>query len=107
VAVEALTRACVAPGAKVLKDSTPRSVRLGTRIVKAGASRVVPQIQDRMRTSSDATAIQQATEIPSAGWYADPAERFDYRYWDGHQWTDHVSRKGSAEIDSLEPRPDS
>jgi hypothetical protein len=48
-AVEALTRACVAPGAKVLKDSTPRSARLGARVAKASASRVMPR-RERHRT---------------------------------------------------------
>lgn len=32
---------------------------------------------------------------PSAGfWAADPSGRFDHRWWDGQQWTDHVSRAG-------------
>ena len=25
---------------------------------------------------------------PTAGWYADPAGRFEHRYHDGTQWTD-------------------
>lgn len=39
---------------------------------------------------------------PAAGWYADPTDRFDHRYWDGSTWTEHVSRNGQATIDPLD-----
>jgi hypothetical protein len=29
-----------------------------------------------------------------AGWYADPAQRFEQRYWDGTRWTDDVMTGG-------------
>ncbi|MFP5489452.1 MAG: DUF2510 domain-containing protein, partial [Acidimicrobiia bacterium] len=34
-----------------------------------------------------------------AGWYADPSGRFELRYWDGGQWTEHVSRAGQQYTD--------
>jgi hypothetical protein len=34
-----------------------------------------------------------------AGWYADPAGRFELRYWDGGSWTEHVSRSGQQFTD--------
>jgi hypothetical protein len=34
-----------------------------------------------------------------AGWYADPAGRYELRYWDGSQWTEHVSRAGQQYTD--------
>lgn len=34
-----------------------------------------------------------------AGWYADPSSRFELRYWDGSQWTEHVSRAGQQYTD--------
>ena len=34
-----------------------------------------------------------------AGWYADPSSRFELRYWDGAQWTEHVSRAGQQYTD--------
>jgi Protein of unknown function (DUF2510) len=42
-----------------------------------------------------------ATSTPSvpAGWYADPAGRFELRYWDGNAWTEHVSRGGQQYTD--------
>lgn len=41
-----------------------------------------------------------ATPAVPAGWYADPAGRFDLRYWDGSAWTEHVSRAGQQYTDS-------
>jgi hypothetical protein len=95
------------PGAKVLRESTPRSARFGARMVKAGASRVMPRIQDRMRASSEPATVSVPAELHPPGWYADPAGRFDYRYWNGGQWSDHVSRNGLAETDAFERPPDS
>jgi hypothetical protein len=34
-----------------------------------------------------------------AGWYADPANRFELRYWDGDKWTEYVSRGGQQFTD--------
>jgi uncharacterized protein YxjI len=34
-----------------------------------------------------------------AGWYADPLGRHETRYFDGRQWTEHVSSHGRASID--------
>ena len=39
-----------------------------------------------------------APAVP-AGWYADPAGRFELRYWDGSTWTEHVSRAGQQFTD--------
>jgi hypothetical protein len=39
-----------------------------------------------------------APAVP-AGWYADPAGRFELRYWDGSTWTEHVSRAGQQYTD--------
>jgi Protein of unknown function (DUF2510) len=35
----------------------------------------------------------------NAGWYPDPAGRFDDRYWDGNQWTAAVKRGEQVESD--------
>lgn len=40
-----------------------------------------------------------ATPAVPAGWYADPAGRFELRYWDGSTWTEHVSRAGQQYTD--------
>ena len=35
---------------------------------------------------------------PAAGWYADPSGRSELRYWDGAQWTEHVSTAGQQSV---------
>ncbi|MGD9997231.1 MAG: DUF2510 domain-containing protein [Ilumatobacteraceae bacterium] len=44
-------------------------------------------------------AAPAATPSVPAGWYADPAGRFELRYWDGSTWTEHVSRAGQQYTD--------
>jgi hypothetical protein len=48
--------------------------------------------------STPAPAAAAAPAVP-AGWYADPAGRFELRYWDGGTWTEHVSRAGQQYTD--------
>jgi hypothetical protein len=45
--------------------------------------------------------VQQAPVTPAvpAGWYPDPSGRFEQRYWDGTQWTEHVARQGQQYTD--------
>jgi hypothetical protein len=45
--------------------------------------------------SAPATSVAAAP----AGWYADPSGRYELRYWDGSQWTEHVSRSGQQFTD--------
>jgi len=40
-------------------------------------------------------------EARTAGWYADPTGRFQYRYWDGATWTDETSSHGEVTTDPL------
>ncbi|MEY4230593.1 MAG: hypothetical protein RLZZ362_1442 [Actinomycetota bacterium] len=40
-----------------------------------------------------------ATPSVPAGWYADPAGRFELRDWDGGTWPEHVSRAGQQYTD--------
>lgn len=46
-------------------------------------------------------AVTTAAATPSvpAGWYADPSARYELRYWDGTEWTEHVSRAGQQYTD--------
>jgi Protein of unknown function (DUF2510) len=43
--------------------------------------------------------------MPDAAWLPDPTGRFQYRYWDGTQWSAAVSRQGSQETDALSTQP--
>jgi uncharacterized protein YxjI len=40
-----------------------------------------------------------------AAWHADPTGRHQYRYWDGQNWTDHVSDNGIQSTDPVQQAP--
>ena len=42
---------------------------------------------------------QHQPQQSPAGWYADPLGRHQLRYYDGRQWTEHVSSNGQTMID--------
>ncbi len=71
------------------------------------AEPVLPTEQSAPTTTAAAAAtpveepVQQAAAASSApaGWYADPSTRYELRYWDGSQWTEHVSRAGQQYTD--------
>ena len=42
--------------------------------------------------------LATSTGAPAA-WYADPSGRFELRYWDGKEWTEHVARGGQQFTD--------
>jgi len=46
---------------------------------------------------------QASQPLPPADWYADPSGRFEMRYWNGADWTEHVSRKGKQFTDPPVP----
>lgn len=48
---------------------------------------------------SPTPAPASAQPAVPAGWYGDPAGRFELRYWDGDAWTEHVSRAGQQYTD--------
>jgi Protein of unknown function (DUF2510) len=50
-------------------------------------------------SAQQTAAATPATPSVPAGWYADPAGRFELRYWDGSAWTEHVSRGGQQYTD--------
>jgi hypothetical protein len=52
---------------------------------------VTAQVTVTETTSSSAAA--------PAAWYADPSNRFELRYWDGSEWTEHVARGGKQFTD--------
>jgi hypothetical protein len=50
-------------------------------------------------TPAATAPAQPATPSVPAGWYHDPAGRYELRYWDGSAWTEHVSRNGQQYTD--------
>ncbi len=62
-----------------------------------------------LRRNTPATAVSAQTEIAEgtttgtaapAAWYADPSKRYELRYWDGKEWTEHVARGGQQFTDA-------
>ena len=41
--------------------------------------------------------------MTEAGWQPDPLGQHEYRYWDGSQWTEHVSNGGVTSTSPLDP----
>ena len=70
-------------------------------------TQVVQQVMQPTPQPAAATSYQPTTQsvappvstaVP-ANWYADPSGRYELRYWDGSQWTEHVSRGGQQFTD--------
>lgn len=48
-----------------------------------------------------ASASQTADDgAAPTGWYPDPQGRHELRYWNGSEWTDHVSDQGRMSVDT-------
>jgi hypothetical protein len=63
------------------------------------ASTAAPAAAAATPASSTSAASTPAASAAPAGWYADPSSRYELRYWDGSQWTEHVSRAGQQFTD--------
>jgi hypothetical protein len=75
----------------------------GTQTSTAETAGGWTSVSESSESSSWGGSAQQAatpaTPSVPAGWYADPAGRFELRYWDGAAWTEHVSRAGQQYTD--------
>lgn len=47
-----------------------------------------------------ATGSPVASPMAPPGWHPDPGGRFHYRWWDGREWTSHVSLNGQHLVDT-------
>jgi hypothetical protein len=73
----------------------------------ASSSEITPSAAEpALPSSGSGVTPEPAASTPAAaaggapaGWYADPSSRFELRYWDGGQWTEHVSRAGQQYTD--------
>ena len=89
-------------------DRTLDQVRTADRVNSVGsvllavaavlAIFVIRAITDRQET---ARTERQSNPVAGAGRHLDPTGRFDYRYWDGTTWTDHVSKAGQMVTDPV------
>ncbi|MFZ9016308.1 MAG: DUF2510 domain-containing protein [Ilumatobacteraceae bacterium] len=90
-----------APAAQITPSAiTPEPATSNSDPVAPTAEQVAPATRI---VSAESVATHAATAASAggapAGWYADPSGRFDLRYWDGGQWTEHVSRAGQQFTD--------
>ena len=46
-----------------------------------------------------ATSPSGGSATVPAAWYADPSGRYELRYWNGKEWTEHVARSGQQFTD--------
>ena len=46
-----------------------------------------------------ATSSSSSSASVPAAWYADPSGRYELRYWNGKEWTEHVARSGQQFTD--------
>ncbi|MBM3799448.1 MAG: DUF2510 domain-containing protein [Actinobacteria bacterium] len=87
------------------------SVREGSELVAFLSRDTVANVNPTPASSLVATPastpapVSSPTSTPTvpADWYKDPAGRYDYRYWDGAKWTEHVSRAGTIHKDPPTP----
>jgi hypothetical protein len=68
------------------------------RFLEVGTTETAIATATETATETAAQSGSSAAAAP-AGWYADPAGRFELRYWDGDKWTEYVSRGGQQFTD--------
>ncbi len=73
-------------------------LRRPTSATSPAATTTPSQAIAQATTQIMATAAPSSTAAPAA-WYADPSKRFELRYWDGAEWTEHVARGGQQFTD--------
>ncbi len=58
-------------------------------------------IKRPLQKSREYPTSASSTNVPRvpAAWYADPSGRYELRYWDGSEWTEHVARGGQQFVD--------
>ena len=62
----------------------------------ASTSASTPVVTSPVNTS---VASSVGDAAAPANWYPDPAGRFELRYWNGKEWTEHVARSGQQFTD--------
>ena len=96
-AVDAAPEPDLAPGLPTVSVSSPVDEPAGWAIQPEAVSDTVSS--GVAEVSADAGQPAAAAGAAPAGWYSDPSSRFELRYWDGNQWTEHVSHAGQQYTD--------
>ena len=64
---------------------------LADRLDGSAEAAAAPSVAAVPAETETATPADEAADgQPPAGWYADPANPAQRRYWDGSAWTDHT-----------------
>lgn len=63
-------------------------------VVAIGIGLAIALVNPRNSGDRGRDAAADPGPTAEAGWYADPAGRFEQRYWDGARWTDDVTTGG-------------
>jgi hypothetical protein len=86
-------------------DDVRRHVKLHVgpeviRMKRSAYEALLAEVQKLPTTHYDG---RTATSVPSAppAWHSDPTAKFQYRYWDGFRWTQHVATDGVNYDDPL------
>jgi uncharacterized protein YxjI len=58
------------------------------------------QGQQQAQQAPQAPPAQPAQPAHPPAWYPDPFGRHESRWWDGHQWTEHVASHGRQSVDA-------
>ncbi len=89
------------PAASTPSSAPATVIQTSSPVAGIGSSDPQPYQAAAANTYQPATSPQPAASptVP-AGWYGDPAGRFELRYWDGGTWTEHVSRAGQQYTDA-------
>jgi hypothetical protein len=83
-------------------DASSETVPAAVHVMPEAAESSTPSTTPADEPAGDAAGASAGAAEPGAapaGWYADPSSRFELRYWDGAQWTEHVSRAGQQYTD--------
>lgn len=86
-----------APRASVPLDQLPGGATVVPESGESEPKTVVPGPNGWVRAPRSTTPERP----PLFGWYGDPSERHEQRYWDGRDWTDHVRDAGTPSDDAF------
>lgn len=50
---------------------------------------------------AESTSQSEEAQVMEPNWYADPTERYDHRWHDGVNWTEHVATAGNSAVDPI------
>jgi hypothetical protein len=64
----------------------------------ANQKRIADAEAKLLKAKAKAVKRTPAVAATPAGWHPDPHGRHELRYWDGTQWTQHVSTGGQVTV---------